>query len=142
MSFEALSAREMISRLVARVPARSDPPGSTGLPIQAVSERTYRALARSLGATGARALLTRALTQAQDEHPVLREIRIDSASEAGLERVTEAVQAHGAAAVTAGLEAVLEMLLGLLGRLIGNDMVAQLVEQSAPGGTQDDEDVK
>jgi hypothetical protein len=52
------------------------------------------------------------------------------------------IQANGASAVGAGLEVVLETLLGLLGRLIGHDMVARLVEQSAPIGTHDDEDVK
>jgi hypothetical protein len=56
--------------------------------------------------------------------------------------MTAIVEAYGAPAVAAGLEAVLERLLGLLGRLIGDDMVARLVEQSAIVGTKDDEDVK
>jgi hypothetical protein len=49
---------------------------------------------------------------------------------------------HGVPAVAAGLEAVLETLLGLLGRLIGDDMAMQLVEQNTTGETQDNTDVK
>ena len=56
--------------------------------------------------------------------------------------MTAIVEAYGAPAVAKGLEAMLEKLLGLLGRLIGDDMVARLVEQEALVGTQDDEDVR
>ncbi len=52
------------------------------------------------------------------------------------------VQTHGAPAIAAGLEVMLETLLDVLGRLIGDDMVAQLVEQGAPIETQAGEDGK
>jgi hypothetical protein len=142
MSLEALSARELTSRLVGRAPAQSGAREGAALAAHAASERTYRSLTRSLGSTGAQALLTRALAQAQAEHTILKELRVGRPPEVGLVGVTELIQAHGALAVAAGLEAVLETLLGLLGRLIGHDMVAQLVEQTAPVGTRDDEDVK
>lgn len=142
MSTDAPSARELTRHLVARAAAQNDVPESAALAAQAACERTYRALARTIGPTGSRALLTRALAQAEAEHPLLKEIRIGRQSEPGLDGVPAIVQAHGAPAVVAGLEAVLETLLSLLGRLIGVDMVARLVEQSAPIETHDDEDVK
>src|ERR1700737_3310577 len=129
MPSEALNARELTSRLLARAPTRSDPRDSNDLVVHVTCERTYRALTRSLGPAGSQALLTRALTLAQGQHPILRQLRVGSPPGAALDGVADLIQAHGATAVAAGLEAVLETLLGLLGRLIGNDMVAQLVEQ-------------
>ena len=139
MTTESPSSRELARRLVARAAAPGDAPDSVALAVHAACERTYRALTRSFGPTGSRALLTRARAQTQGEHPLVKEIRIGGPSEAGLDGVTDLVQTHGAPAVAAGLEAVLERLLGVLGRLIGNDMVARLVEQIAPMGTHDDE---
>lgn len=141
MPSEALNARELTRRLVARAP-RSDGPNRAALAAQVACERTYRDLTRWLGPSGSHALLTRALAQAQAEHPFLKEIHIGRRSEPGLDGVTGIVQAHGATAVAAGLEAVLEKLLGLLGRLIGDDMAGQLVEQSRTNEKQDDKDVK
>ena len=142
MSSEALSARELSRRLVTRATEQNHASDSAALAVQTACERAYRELTRSLGTTGSRALLMRALVQAQAEHPVLGAIRIGRPSEPGLDGVSGIVQTHGAAAVTAGLDAVLETLLGLLGRLVGDDMVARLVERTTPNGTQEDEDDK
>jgi chaperonin GroEL (HSP60 family) len=142
MSSDPPSVRELTRHLVGRAAPQSDAPDGALLAVHEACERTYRALARSLGPTGSQALLTRALAQSQDDHPLLKEIRIGGQSDPGLGGVMEAAQAHGAKAVTEALEAVLETLLGLLGRLIGNDMVSRLVEQNGPVGTHDDEDVK
>lgn len=95
-------------------------------------ERMCRTLARSLGSAGSRALLTRALSQAQAAHPALQEVSISAKADVALEGIFLATAAHGEPAVIAGLETVLGALLALLGRLIGKDMVARLVAQSAP----------
>ena len=142
MPSQALGARELAKRLVARAHPKSDGPDSATLAVQAACERTYRDLARFLGPTGAQALFTRALGLAQVKHPFLKEIRIGHRSAPALEGVTGTIQVHGAAAVAAALIAVLETLLGLLGRLIGDDMATQLVEQNTTGETQDNTDVK
>ena len=139
MSSKAPSAREMARRLVARASAQSD--GAT-LAAHAACERTFRELTRSLGQSGAHALLTRALAQARTEHPLVGNIRIGAQSDPGLVGVPGIVEAQGAPAVAAGLEAVLETLLSLLGRLVGDDIVVQLVEQITPIETKIDEDVK
>jgi hypothetical protein len=99
-------------------------------------------MARWLGATGADALLTRALAHEQGDYPFLSEIRIGHRSDPVLDGVTGIIQVHGASAAAAGLEAVLETLVSLLGRLIGDDMAAQLVETSTMDETQVDGDVK
>ena len=142
MSTKAPSARELARRLVGRAAAQGNEPHSAALAAHAACERTYRELTRSLGQSGAHALLTRALAQARTEHPLMGDIRIGAQSEPGLVGVPGIVEAHGAPAVAAALEAVLETLLGLLGRLIGDDMMAQLVEHITPIETKVDEDVK
>ncbi|MDQ3699209.1 MAG: hypothetical protein M3373_14485 [Gemmatimonadota bacterium] len=139
MSPATPGARELTRRLVAREAAQGDAPDIAAGAVHAACERAYQALSRWLGANGALALFTRALAQAQAGHPLLRNIRLRTRSEFGLEGVTESIQVHGAAAVAAGLESLLVALLELLGRLVGDDMAARLVEQSVPSYAQDDE---
>jgi hypothetical protein len=69
----------------------------------------------------------RALAEARSEHPLLAGISIH-ASDPALDGLPDSIQTHGAAATAAALESLLVTLLGLLGRLIGDDMVATLVE--------------
>jgi hypothetical protein len=95
-------------------------------------ERMCRTLSRTLGAIGSRALLMRALSQAQAEHRALKEVSVSAKAAVALDGISLATAAHGEPAVVAGLEGVLSALLALLGRLIGKDMVARLVAQSAP----------
>jgi hypothetical protein len=108
--------------------------GTTGTALEAgvACECLCRALTRSLGAIGSRLLLERALSQAQAEHAVLREVTISARGELALTGIELAASAHGEPLVIAGLETVLSALLALLGRLIGRDMVARLVAQSVP----------
>lgn len=143
MSTDAPSARELTRHLVARAAAQGDVvPENAMLAAQAACERSLHALTRILGQAGSRALLTRALAQSEPEHPLLKEIRIGHLSVRGLDGVPDVVQVHGGLAVSAALEAMLETLLGLLGRLVGDDMVARLVEQSPIMRMQNDEEVK
>ncbi len=141
-STDALNARELTRRLVAREAAQNEAPDGVALAARAASERACRALSRSLGINGFNALLTRALAQTRTDHALLMEIRVGRNSEPILGGVPEIVHAYGAPAVAAGLEAVLETMLALLGRLIGEDMVAQLVEHSARIEPRNDEDMK
>ena len=129
MSTGAPSARELTRRLVTRVAVESDGPDTGAYAVQAACEATYRELTRRLGPAGSHALLTRALAQALAEYPFLQGVRVGRQTDPTLDGMTAIVEAYGAPAVAAGLEAMLEKLLGLLGRLIGDDMVARLVEQ-------------
>lgn len=131
MGSDALSARELTRRLVARPAVSGKGPDGAALAVHAACERTYRELTRALGLSGSEALLLRAIAEAQLQHPLLKEIRIGRTGTSDLDGVTAMVQAHGAPAVSAALEAVLERLFALLGRLIGDDMVARLVDQAS-----------
>lgn len=137
---ETRNVRELTRRLVAREAAKSDAPESALIALRSACERTYRELARWLGPTGSHTLLTRAVAEAREEHPVLREIRVGH-EESVLHGLTGVVEAHGAAAVTAALEAVLVTLLSLLGRLVGDDVAARLVEQDMANHSPHDENL-
>ncbi len=84
-------------------------------------------LARWVGSEGYRALLDRALGLAQADHPVLKSISCHEGDELA---VLAAARFHGAAEVNAGMVALLAILIALLGRIIGEEMAVQLVEQT------------
>ena len=119
--------RQLIRRLIAREGGSKDAPGQAAA-AHAACERVYGELSRWVGSTGSRALFTRSLAEAGAEHPALATIGMRDRPDAGLGGVSEGIQTHGAEATAAALEALLSTLLGLLGRLIGDDMVVTLVE--------------
>jgi hypothetical protein len=121
----------MMRGLVADQRSPDDGAAKTAIASADACERICGALTRVLGATGSRALLTRALSQAQAEHPALENVVMSSSHDVRLQGVATASAANGEPAVVAGLETVLSALLANLGRLIGRDMVARLVAQSA-----------
>ena len=138
----ASDARELTRQLVARAAKHSNSPTDAAATAFTACQAAYRALSRSIGATGAQALLSRALAEASRAHPLLREIRIDDNGASGLDSLNVVVEAHGSPASAAGLEALLEILLSLLGRFVGFDMVVRLVAQTSTIGTKEDEDVQ
>ena len=83
-------------------------------------------LSRWIGAEGFRALSARAISLAQAEHPKLNILLHDGDEQA----ITAAVRLHGAAQVTGALEAQLAAVIDLLGRIIGEEMAMQLVQQT------------
>lgn len=89
---------------------------------------------------GFNALFKRALAQSEAAHPFLAEIRLRRDPEPVLGGVPDLIDAHGAPAVAAGLHATLETLLGLLARLIGVDVVVQLLESRAQAETMNAEE--
>lgn len=140
MTTDAHSARELTRLLVARASTHGDASNGAAHAVYVASESACRELSRSLGATGFNALLTRALAQTELVHPILKQIRIGRPTEPVLGGIDALVETHGDSAVVAGLEAMLETLFGLLGRLIGDDMVPRLVEPRGLVGTTDAED--
>lgn len=140
MPTEVRGARDIVLRFIAgaSTDSASHVPGE--LPVHAACERACVNLSRSLGASGFSALITRALVQAQGEHPILSEISLGRPPRPVLGDITRLASVHGAPAVTAGLEAILESMVGLLGRLIGMDVVARLLEHTPSVETHDGED--
>lgn len=140
MATDETVTRHLTRRLIAQAAGQSDAEDDAVHAAHGAFERTYQVLARSLGPAAAHELLTRAFKQTRHAHPALSDIRIDRLPEPLLGGVPELVQAHGARAVAAGLEAALEGVLGLLARLIGDDLVPRLVEQNSPAAPHRDED--
>ncbi len=85
-------------------------------------------LGRWIGVMGYRALLDRALGLARAEYPALAGLSCHGGEEEF--EVAAAVRAHGAAEVTAGMVAVVAVLIDLLARIIGEEMALRLVEQT------------
>ncbi len=126
--------------LVADQLSSDDGDANVALAASDACARVSGTLTRTFGAIGSRALLKRALSQAQAEHPALRTVVVGDGANVGLEGIAEAAATHGKPSVVAGLETLLSALLALLGRLIGKDMVARLVAQSASMMMVEEED--
>jgi hypothetical protein len=112
-------------------------PGSdnTAQTVAAAEQATRQlgdALTRWFGPYGYHALLTRALVDARSAHPVLAAVIVRSPLEPLLDGLADGARAHGNAAMTKGVTTVLATVIDLLGRLIGEDMALNLVEQSLP----------
>lgn len=139
------NAQVVVSRLMSRASgtaeAAGDPRGESVAPpssdahdriraAEEVFEAVADSLSRALGPYGYHALLARALAKARLAHPGLAEIRIRSAIEPYLDGLEGAASAHGVGAMSAGLHAVLAILVDLLGRLIGEDLAISLVSEA------------
>lgn len=121
------NAREVVSRLIARQSATSDPRGTANA--AALLIRISANLSIFIGKVGCHTLLQRALASARSEHPALKGITIVTQPEIAIAGVLESIQAHGAADTEAGVESVVVSLIVLLTRLVGEDLAVKLVEQ-------------
>ena len=99
--------------------------------VAAAAERTctqlQAGLARWVGTEGYRALIDRALLLARAEHPALGSLSCHGGDEPV---ITAAVRAHSAAEVATGMVALVAALVELLGRIIGEEMAVELVNQA------------
>ncbi|MEA2706455.1 MAG: hypothetical protein QOH22_1243 [Gemmatimonadaceae bacterium] len=97
----------------------------------AAGDYLYRELSRWVGSDGCHALFTRALGEARTEYPPLGQINLRVGSEPYVGGVAETVVAYGDTATSKALESMLVRLVELLGRLIGDDMAAKLIDRSS-----------
>lgn len=107
--------------------------------VQAAAERVNLALTRSFGPAGARALFSRGLSQVRPDHPVLADFRLGDKPNQVFADLSSRTATHGDAAIAAALEAVLVATLGVLSRLVGEDMVTRLLEESLTNPAPQDE---
>lgn len=107
--------------------------------VAAAAERTCAALRlglrRWIGADGYRSLLQRSLTQARAAHPALEGLSCLGLDES---EMLTAAQRHGADKVEAALVALVAALIDTLGRILGEELAAHLVEQAGRGTLRDD----
>jgi hypothetical protein len=94
------------------------------------SERLYRELSRWVGVDGCYALFSRALSRARTDYPALGQIQVHARPQPHIDGVGETIMARGDPATAEALEFMLERLIELLGRLIGDDMAKKLIERS------------
>lgn len=125
MSLDQTDPREL-ARLLVRRQAGAD--GADPSPTQAAAacEVACREIARWVGPLGADALFSRAMASSRFRHPALATIELDR-SRFALKGVDESVRIHGEVQTSADLEAMLGILIGLLGRLVGADLAERLV---------------
>ena len=88
--------------------------------------RVSGTLRNSLGADGCNALLVRALTRIEAQHPLIKDLRRNSDGGISFDVLVTSVDVHGVAAVSAAIEALLAALIDILVRLIGEDMTVRL----------------
>jgi hypothetical protein len=122
-------ARQLAHRLIdrgrAEEAASPDPAHRTA----AAFDRLYQDLSRWVGLDGCHALFTRALAKARDEHSLLESIELHPRSSPYLEGLPRTIAQHGPRKTGEALEAMLVILIELLGRLIGEDMTTKLIER-------------
>ena len=92
-------------------------------------ERVYVGLARSFGPYGALALVTRAITREQNDHPALASIVVNAGVSPHVTGLMTARTAEESVAITEAAIAVLDSLHKSLIRLIGDDLAATLLAQ-------------
>jgi len=120
------TAHVVSHQLWARVPGTSDTPETALAAAEQLCEQLRVGLARWVGVEGYRALLARALTVTMVAHPALAALSDarDEAREPGAR-----VARFDARAMVAGVIALVATLIELLGRIVGDEMAARLVEQ-------------
>jgi hypothetical protein len=135
------SSREVARQLVAREVKGSDDPAATIAALQRTCARVSENLRRSVGEDGHDALLTRAVTRAQTEHPALRDVGHTGGAGIRLDGLTASVDRHGLPVVAAAVESMLAALVDVLSGLIGADMVLNILDNDGgptrpPSGRQ------
>ena len=138
------AAHDLAQRLFAREAPSDGDDAALLAAVERLCLRVPAGLSRWFGTYGSRALLTRALAKAQEGHPSLAGVTVTSAQSPGVVGLAESALAHGAKTTAEGIVAMLAALADLIGRLIGDDLVPYLLEQStaasaagepeAPGG--------
>lgn len=138
MSSEAHGARSLTRRLLTRAAAGRTGPDVDALAAASACELACTELSLSLGPPGFDALLRRALAQAEPEFPFLATLRVNRHPEHVFDGVARLTEENGSPKVAAALEAVLDSMFTALGRLIGEDLVARLVERDVTDATPGD----
>jgi hypothetical protein len=121
-------ARQIVRRLINS--GRFEGPDGDTSAYAAAGDHLYRELSRWVGPDGCDALFTRALAEARDEHAPLGQIKLCAGSDPYIGGIAETVVAYGDAATAKALEWMLVHLVGLVSRLIGDDMTTKLIERS------------
>lgn len=120
----------MTRRLISQASPPGGNPGADALAARDACERVALEFSRWVGTRGYDALMSRVLAESRVAHPALDEIHYQIKPDPALTGVAESIERHGAAATAQALLSLLETILSLLTRLIGEDLVETFVEKS------------
>jgi hypothetical protein len=119
-------------RLLAQdTPAGTLDPGMAAVGLRKTCARVSAALRNSMGADGCNALLVRALTRVEAQHPLIADLRRASEGNISFDGLVKSVDDHGVAPVTTAIEALLTALIDILVRLIGEEMTIRITAGDA-----------
>ena len=93
--------------------------------------RVSGALRNALGTDGCNALLIRAMTRTEAQHPLIADLQRSGEGHISFDGLVKSVDEHGVGAVTAAIEALLAALIDILVRLIGEEMTVRLTAADA-----------
>ena len=125
------SARALARRLIELEESRPrSHPSVESAPLE-VCYRLHLILCTSVGTVGCNTLVARALRAAEARYPALEEMSVGVGTRPYFERVPEAIETYDTKTVAAAVEGFVEALLELLTRLVGDDVVAAMVQQTA-----------
>ena len=123
---KSTAAADVAERLWERAVGGATAPSEVAVAADLMCSELGAGLRRWIGAAGYNALLDRALAKARSQHAIL-----DGVTCLGKDAsvIVVVVRVRGVGELSAGLVAVVSELVELLGRIIGAEMVVQLVEQ-------------
>ena len=120
-------ASDALERLWARSTADADTSERVAVAAERVGAGLGTGLTRWIGSEGYQGLLLRALGEVRAEHPWMAGLRCEGGRLNGLAAAT---RGQSAAAVRAGMLALIVALAQVLGRITGEEMAIRLMEQA------------
>jgi hypothetical protein len=136
MPSEVPSARQLALRLV---PREFTDTSDAALAVACdACESVSTDFSRWVGSAGYAALVSRALSEARRAHPALALIHHQIGADPQIAGIPECLERYGADVTAQALVGMLETIFMLLGRLIGDDLVAALVNRSVESRALDD----
>jgi hypothetical protein len=124
------AAQEIVRRLISNRRPHTKRGDTAARAAAAACDSLYRELSQWVGPDGCHALFTRALAETRPQYPALEKIRLRARSEPYIEGLADSTMALGDAETAEALESMLERLVELLGRLIGEDMAGKLIDRT------------
>jgi hypothetical protein len=137
MATAPLTARQLAKRLVDRETSTRNAITSRASATALAGEGLYRTLSRWIGSDGCHALFTRARLQEQPASPALESLQLSPRHDPYIIGVAESIGEYGNDATADAIESMIVGMIELLGRLIGVDMAASLIERSLSEFPQD-----
>jgi hypothetical protein len=105
---------------------------------EAVYSRLHNSLSRSIGQTGYLALVTRAMSEAREQHSALGVVKLGGPPGPWLVGVDRMIQEQGNEAATEAMVDVLAELIELLTRFVGPTFSTRLIRAAWPEPIQGD----